>query len=114
MSASGMGSGLSFRADRWVKMTSPSGMVSLSPSIRSDLQPRQEAVDAFDEAALDLVAAVAVLVLALLEGIVDVSGFSHELLEGEDGPSLGLLVGAQHLLLLRGHGQDEMRLGDEL
>src|SRR5215469_10053072 len=109
-----MGSALSFRVDRWVKMASPSGMVSRSLSIGSVLQPRQESVHALGEAALDLVPAVAVLVLALLEGIMDVAGLSHELLEGEDVAAPRLLVGPEHLLLLLGHGQDEMRLRDEL
>src|SRR2546430_2144907 len=43
MSASGMGSGLSFRVERWVKIASPSDMVSRSPSIRSILQFREPA-----------------------------------------------------------------------
>src|SRR6266536_5219471 len=114
MSASGMGSGLSFRVERWVKIASPSDMVSRSPSIRSILQFREQAIDALGEAALDLVAAVAVLVLSLLEGVVDVARLPHEFLEGEDVPASRLLVGAEHLLLLLGHGQNEMGLGDDL
>src|SRR5258705_2845423 len=113
-SASGMGSGLSFLVERWVKIASPSDMVSRSPSIGSVLQPGEKAIDALGEAALDLITAVAVLVLALLEGVVDVTGLPHELLEGEDVPAPRLCVGAEHLLLLLGHGQDEMRLRDDL
>src|SRR5215510_13078460 len=109
-----MRSALSFRVDRWVKMASPSGMVSRSLSIGSVLQPGQESVHALGEAALDLVPAVAVLVLALLEGIVDVARLSHELLEREDVAAPRLFVGPQHLFLLLGHGQDEMRRRDEL
>src|SRR5215468_2385398 len=109
-----MGSALSFRVDRWVKMATPSGMVSRSLSIGSVLQPGQESVHALGEAAFDLVPAVAVLVLALLEGIVDVAGLPHELLEREDVAAPRLLVGPEHLFLLLGHGQDEMRLRDEL
>src|SRR5215468_11843369 len=109
-----MGSALSFRVDRWVKMATPSGMVSRSLSIGSVLQPGQESVHALGEAAFDLVPAVAVLVLALLEGIVDVARLSHELLEREDVAAPRLLVGPEHLFLLLGHGQDEMRLRDEL
>src|SRR5215469_8551189 len=100
-----MRSALSFRVDRWVKMASPSGMVSRSLSIGSVLQPRQESVHALGEAAL---------VLALLEGVVDVAGLSYELLEREDVAAARLLVGPEHLFLLLGHGQDEMRLCDEL
>src|SRR5262244_1510669 len=109
-----MRSALSFRVDRWVKMASPSGMVSRSLSIRSVLQPGQESVHALGEAALDLVPAVAVLALALLKGVVDVAGLSHELLEREDVAAPRLFVGPEHLFLLLGHGQDEMRLRDEL
>src|SRR6266849_4013123 len=82
--------------------------------MRSFRQGGGEAIDALGEAALDLVSTGAVAILALLERIVDVAFLARELLEREDRPPVRFLVAGQHLLLLLGHGHDQVGFGDEL
>src|SRR5439155_27308696 len=82
--------------------------------IRSFRQGGEEAVDALGEAPLDLVATGAVAILALLERVVDVAFLARELLQREDRPPVRLLVDGEHLLLLLRHGDDQVRLRDQL
>src|SRR6266849_5735217 len=82
--------------------------------MRSFRQGGEEAIDALGEAALDLVSTGAVAILALLEGVVDVAFLARQLLQREDRPPVRLLVDGEHLLLLLRHGDDQVRLRDQL
>src|SRR5438552_10026033 len=82
--------------------------------MRSFRQGGEEAVNALGEAALDLVATGAVAILALLERVVDVAFLARQLLQREDRPPVRLLVDGEHLLLLLRHGDDQVRLRDQL
>src|SRR6266567_279665 len=82
--------------------------------MRSFRQGGEEPVDALGEAALDLVATGAVAILALLERVVDVAFLARELLQREDRPPVRFLVHGEHLLLLLRHGDDQVRLRDQL
>ncbi len=46
--------------------------------------------------------------------IVDVAFLARELLQREDRPPVRLLVDGEHLLLLLRHGDDQVRLRDQL
>src|SRR5712692_5625269 len=83
-------------------------------TLRSSREGGEQAIDALGEAALDLVSTGAVAVLALLERIVDVAFLARELLEREDRPPVRFLVAGQHLLLLLGHGHDQVGFGNHL
>src|SRR5439155_14504909 len=74
----------------------------------------QQALEAARQAARDLVTAAAEDVLVLHRGVGDVARLAGELAHGEDGLARRLREVAQHLALLPGHDQDDVRLGEEV